>query len=62
MAQLPTDREIGTPSAPALVVTHGEPDPDQVSSMLARFYSGVHRAGSEDENPTVPINGPRSTA
>jgi hypothetical protein len=26
-----------------------------VSAMLARFYSGVHRATSEDDVPTVPI-------
>ena len=61
MAQLPAE-QAAAPPAPMVTVTHGEPDPDQVSSMLARFYSGVHRAGSEDENPTVPINGPRSTA
>jgi hypothetical protein len=33
-----------------------EPDPAQVSSMLARFYSGVHRAATEDDVPTVPIS------
>jgi len=62
MAQLPTEQAGGAPAAPAVAVAHGEPDPDQVSSMLTRFYSGVHRAGMQDENPTVPINGPRSTA
>jgi hypothetical protein len=46
-----------------------EPDPAQVSDVLTRFYSGVHRAANEDEIPTQPITDrmtknidPRSTA
>jgi hypothetical protein len=62
MAQLPTDQAAPAPATQPVAVSHGEPDPDQVSNMLTRFYSGVHRAGNEDDNPTVPINEPRSTA
>jgi len=64
MAQLPLEQAaaVPVPAAPPAAVPFGEPDPDQVSKMLSRFYSGVHRAGSEDDNPTVPINDPRSTA
>ena len=46
---------------PIMVASHTEPDPASVSSMLTRFYSGVHRAANEDEVPTVPINDHRGS-
>ena len=56
LAQLPSDtakpEQNRQPEPPPTF----EPDPDQVSSMLTRFYSGVHRAATEDDVPTVPIN------
>ncbi|WP_432831814.1 nitrate- and nitrite sensing domain-containing protein [Dactylosporangium sp. CA-092794] len=57
-AQLPGDPtgRIPADETPAVTVTHTEPDPASVGSMLTRFYSGVHRAANEDEVPTVPIN------
>ena len=55
MAQLPGDR-AETASVTPVAPIHTEPDPASVSSMLSRFYSGVHRAANEDELPTVPIS------
>lgn len=60
LAQLPGDPNGVVPAAeavqPVTVSQPSEPDPASVSSMLTRFYSGVHRAANEDEVPTVPIN------
>jgi hypothetical protein len=42
MAQLPG--ELTQPLVPA----YAEPDPQEVSSMLTRFYGGVHRAAREN--------------
>jgi hypothetical protein len=59
LAQLPGDTgQTSMPDVtqPIMVASHTEPDPASVSSMLTRFYSGVHRAANEDEVPTVPIN------
>jgi signal transduction histidine kinase len=63
MAQLPAEEAAslangavgGPPQRPA-----DEPDPDDVSSTLARFYGGVRRAEAEEttQEPTVPA-GPR---
>ncbi|MFF5119147.1 nitrate- and nitrite sensing domain-containing protein [Dactylosporangium aurantiacum] len=64
LAQLPGDTgQGGVPEAtqPIMVSSHTEPDPASVSSMLTRFYSGVHRAANEDEVPTVPINDHRGS-
>ncbi|GIG43278.1 sensor histidine kinase [Dactylosporangium siamense] len=64
LAQLPGDTgQASTPDVtqPIMVATHTEPDPASVSSMLTRFYSGVHRAANEDEVPTVPINDHRGS-
>jgi methyl-accepting chemotaxis protein len=55
MAQLPADTAQKAPATRPIAVMHGEPDPAEVSSMLKRFYSGVHRAANEDDVPTVPI-------
>jgi hypothetical protein len=55
MAQLPGESAKAEPVKQPVPVPHGEPDPAQVSSMLTRFYSGVHRAANEDDVPTVPI-------
>jgi hypothetical protein len=55
MAQLPGENAKVEPVKQPVPVPHGEPDPAQVSSMLTRFYSGVHRAANEDDVPTVPI-------
>ncbi len=56
LAQLPSDTTNADPIRQPVSVPSFEPDPDQVSSMLTRFYSGVHRAANEDDVPTVPIN------
>jgi hypothetical protein len=58
MAQLPSDTRQGEPMRQSVPVAMpaGEPDPDEVSSMLKQFYSGIHRAANEDDVPTVPIN------
>jgi hypothetical protein len=65
LAQLPGNNSGGQGPAPdvtqPLTVSHTEPDPASVSSMLTRFYSGVHRAANEDEVPTVPINDHRGS-
>ena len=69
LAQLPGELGQSAPGgpsgspdgAPPVTVSHGEPDPASVSSMLTRFYSGVHRAANEDEVPTVPINDHRGS-
>jgi hypothetical protein len=64
LAQLPGDNagQGETPDVTQpLTVSHTEPDPASVSSMLTRFYSGVHRAANEDEVPTVPINDHRGS-
>jgi Nitrate and nitrite sensing len=55
MAQLPVTGETTQPIVAPTQVPRGEPDPAEVSNMLTRFYSGVHRAASEDDVPTVPI-------
>jgi hypothetical protein len=59
MAQLPLTGDTTQPIETPAPVPRGEPDPAQVSSMLTRFYSGVHRAASEDDVPTVPIKDQR---
>jgi len=51
MAQLPGDN--GETSAvqrleEVTVPVYAEPDPTSVGSMLAQFYSGVHRATAEE--------------
>lgn len=63
LAQLPGDTGQARPDVtqPIVVPSHTEPDPASVSSMLTRFYSGVHRAANEDEVPTVPINDHRGS-
>lgn len=64
LAQLPGDTgQASMPDVtqPIVVASHTEPDPASVSSMLTRFYSGVHRAANEDEVPTVPINDHRGS-
>ncbi|GAB3863894.1 hypothetical protein GCM10027610_111350 [Dactylosporangium cerinum] len=64
LAQLPGDTgQASMPDVtqPIMVASHTEPDPASVSSMLTRFYSGVHRAANEDEVPTVPINDHRGS-
>ncbi|MET7417779.1 nitrate- and nitrite sensing domain-containing protein [Dactylosporangium sp. NPDC005555] len=64
LAQLPGDTgQANRPDVtqPLVVASHTEPDPASVSSMLTRFYSGVHRAANEDEVPTVPINDHRGS-
>lgn len=64
LAQLPGDTGQGVVpdvTQPLMVASHTEPDPASVSSMLTRFYSGVHRAANEDEVPTVPINDHRGS-
>ncbi|GAA2595709.1 hypothetical protein GCM10010399_27850 [Dactylosporangium fulvum] len=65
LAQLPGDNTGLAPAPdvtqPLTVSQHTEPDPASVSNMLTRFYSGVHRAASEDEVPTVPINDHRGS-
>jgi hypothetical protein len=55
MAHLPVTGETTQPIVAPVPVPRAEPDPAEVSSMLSRFYSGVHRATSEDDVPTVPI-------
>lgn len=64
LAQLPGDTGQGIVpdmTQQIMVSSHTEPDPASVSSMLTRFYSGVHRAANEDEVPTVPINDHRGS-
>ncbi|MFF5230098.1 nitrate- and nitrite sensing domain-containing protein [Dactylosporangium sp. NPDC000521] len=65
LAQLPGDTGQAATrpdvTQPIQVSSHTEPDPASVSSMLTRFYSGVHRAANEDEVPTVPINDHRGS-
>ncbi|MEV0559825.1 nitrate- and nitrite sensing domain-containing protein [Dactylosporangium sp. NPDC050588] len=65
LAQLPGDTGQAETrpdvTQPIQVSSHTEPDPASVSSMLTRFYSGVHRAANEDEVPTVPINDHRGS-
>jgi hypothetical protein len=56
LAQLPSDTTKAEQNRQPDPPPSFEPDPDQVSSMLTRFYSGVHRATTEDDVPTVPIN------
>jgi hypothetical protein len=56
LAQLPSDTRKAEQNRQPDPAPSFEPDPDQVSSMLTRFYSGVHRAANEDDVPTVPIN------
>jgi hypothetical protein len=55
MAQLPGDGTKVESVPQPIAVPHGEPDPAQVSNILTRFYSGVHRATIEGDVPTVPI-------
>jgi hypothetical protein len=64
LAQLPGDTgQANRPDVtqPIMVASHTEPDPASVSSMLTRFYSGVHRAANEEEVPTVPSNDHRGS-
>jgi hypothetical protein len=46
MAQLPGENAAPGPQPGRL--TTEPPDPSQVSSVLSRFYSGVHRATAEE--------------
>jgi hypothetical protein len=70
MAALPEPDPGATQPLPSnQPLVSSEPDPAQVSDVLTRFYSGVHRAANEDEIPTQPITNrkpnnrdPRSTA
>jgi hypothetical protein len=51
MAHLPQAPE---PAAVAVRPVE-EPDPQQVRSMLSRFYGGVHRAAEEDDDDLQPV-------
>jgi signal transduction histidine kinase len=48
MAQLPGDKSETVRLAEPAVTPHVEPDPATVGSVLAQFYSGVHRAVAEE--------------
>jgi hypothetical protein len=56
MAQLPGTQPSPRPAVPAAPPAtppnRGEPDPDAVSSTLARFYGGVRRAEAEETAQT----------
>jgi hypothetical protein len=48
MAQLPSDNLAAQRMEEVTVPVYAEPDPTSVGSMLAQFYSGVHRATAEE--------------
>jgi len=56
LAQLPSETRKTEQNRQPDPAPSFEPDPEQVSSMLTRFYSGVHRAATEGDGPTVPID------
>lgn len=48
-ARSPVDDEVTQPLPTRPEPIRTDPEPERVSSMLARFYSGVHRAANEEE-------------
>jgi hypothetical protein len=56
MAQLPEATPAAVPSIPG---PRDEPDPDEVSGVLSRFYGGVRRAEAED---TTDLSTPAGVA
>jgi signal transduction histidine kinase len=52
MAQLPGDTTAAQREREEVTVpAYADPDPASVGSLLAQFYSGVHRAAAEDGTP-----------
>jgi hypothetical protein len=45
MANLPDQEAAAVTARPVI-----EPDPQEVGSMLSRFYGGVHQAALEDDD------------
>jgi hypothetical protein len=50
MANLPNQQAATAAAAPPAAPPATEPDPQEVGSVLSRFYGGVHQAALEDED------------